>query len=94
MPRQIAARSVAFCLVLLSSTMTTGVAVASDSETNKRTISLHEAVIKTIEHNPNLRAFDYQLKAQQGRVQQAGLAPSPELSLQLEDVLGSGSNKG
>ncbi|MCF6280832.1 MAG: TolC family protein [Candidatus Polarisedimenticolaceae bacterium] len=94
MPRQTATRSVAFCLALLSTTAATYAGAAPDSKTNQRTISLHEAVIKTIEHNPTLRAFDYQLKAQQGRVQQAGLAPSPELSFELEDVLGTGNNKG
>ncbi|MBL4851134.1 MAG: TolC family protein [Gammaproteobacteria bacterium] len=94
MPGPTARRSAAYCLVLLSSTAITGIGVASDLAANKRTISLHEAVIKTIEHNPDLQAFDYRLKVQQGRVQQAGLAPSPELSLQLEDVLGTGNNKG
>ncbi|VAW86312.1 Heavy metal RND efflux outer membrane protein, CzcC family [hydrothermal vent metagenome] len=94
MPRQAAVRSTAFCLVLVSSIANASVAAASDSKTKKHTINLHEAVIKTIAHNPNLRAFDYQLKAQQGRMQQAGLAPSPELSFQLEDVLGTGNNKG
>ncbi|MCF6325466.1 MAG: TolC family protein [Gammaproteobacteria bacterium] len=69
-------------------------AVASDLATGKHTISLHQAVINTIEHNPNLRAFDYQLRAQQGRVEQAGLAPSPELNFELEDVLGTGNNRG
>jgi len=94
MPRQTTMRPAVFCLVLLNSIITTGVALASTSEADKHTISLHEAVIKSIEHNPNLRAFAYQLKAQQGRVQQAGLAPSPELSFELEDVLGTGNNKG
>ncbi len=94
MPRQMATRSAVFCLVLLGSIAATRVAVASDLGADKRAISLHEAVIKTIEHNPNLRAFDYQLKAQQGRVEQAGLAPSPKLNFELEDVLGTGNNKG
>jgi len=81
---------IASCLLLLSTT----VSAAPELLSENRTISLHEAIIKTIEHNPDLRAFDHQLKAQQGRVQQAGLAPSPELSFQLEDVLGTGNNKG
>ncbi len=93
-PGQVATRLVAFCLLLLSTTAANYVGAAPDSEANKRTISLHEAVIRTIEHNPDLRSFDYRLKVQQGRVQQAGLAPSPELSFQLEDVLGTGNNKG
>ncbi|MEW4982038.1 MAG: TolC family protein [Cycloclasticus sp.] len=94
MSKQIAVQFVLLCLAFLSVIAFTGTAVASELSANKQTISLHEAVIKTIEHNPNLQAFDYQLKAQQGRVQQAGLAPSPRLSFQLEDVLGSGNSKG
>ncbi len=58
------------------------------------TIGLHQAVAKTIEFNPDLQVFNYQLKAQDGRVLQAGLAPSPELSFILEDVLGSGDYRG
>ncbi|MBL4775391.1 MAG: TolC family protein [Mariprofundus sp.] len=78
------------CVVLLGTTM----GEAASSNADERTISLHEAIIKTIEHNPDLRAFDYQFKVQQGRVQQAGLAPSPELKFDLEDFLGSGNHKG
>ncbi|HBR96315.1 MAG TPA: hypothetical protein DD979_02920 [Gammaproteobacteria bacterium] len=94
MPEPITARSATFCLLLLSSITTSGAAVASDSAVDMRSISLQQAVIKTIEHNPNLRAFDFQLQAQQGRVQQAGLAPSPELTFELENVLGTGNNQG
>lgn len=78
------------CLLLLITT----VSAASGPVAGKHSISLHEAVTRTIAHNPDLRAFDYQLKAQEGRVLQAGLAPSPELSLELENVLGTGENKG
>lgn len=92
-PKKMRKRLSAFCLLLLSSITTAGV-IASDTEHDKGTISLHQAVIKSLEHNPDLRTFDYQLKAQQGRVQQAGLAPSPELNFDLEDVLGTGNNKG
>ncbi len=86
--RQAAARLAMCCLLL------PGATVAAGLELNKSTISLHEAITRTIEHNPDLQAFDYQLNAQQGRVQQAGLAPPPELSFELEDLLGTGKNKG
>ncbi len=88
--RQIAKRAVASCLLLLGTT----VSAAPDLDADKRTISLREAVTRTIQHNPDLRAFDYQLKAQEGRVMQAGRAPSPELNLELEDVLGTGAHRG
>ena len=91
-PKHLVMQSTALCLIALHS-FTVSVAVASDSTNEQRTINLREAITKTIEHNPDLRGFAYQLKAQQGKVQQAGLAPSPELSFQLEDLLGTGNNK-
>ena len=53
-------------------------------------INLQDAIARTFEHNPALRAFSYALKAQSGRQLQAGLAASPEISLDIEDALGSG----
>jgi len=94
MSKPIVVQLALFCLVFLNSMAASGMDNASDLVANKRTISLEEAVIKTIKHNPALQTFDYQLKAQQGRIQQAGLAPSPQLSFQLEDVLGSGDKNG
>jgi len=88
-------KQAAACYVLLPGLLlASSITAAPDLGADTRTISLHEAVAKTIEHNPDLRAFDYQLKAQDGRVQQAGVAPSPQLSLQLEDALGTGDLKG
>ncbi|MBL4620969.1 MAG: TolC family protein [Immundisolibacteraceae bacterium] len=81
-------------LVLIAWVIAAAGAHATDLSADQTTISLRKAVLNTIASNPDLRAFDYQLQAQQGRVQQAGLAPSPELSFELEDFLGSGDNKG
>jgi len=83
-------RAVVCGLLLFSTTLSASPSVGVDTGS----ISLHQAVAKTLENNPDLRAFDYQMKAQEGRVQQAGLAPSPELNLELEDVLGTGDYKG
>ncbi|MDH5259736.1 MAG: TolC family protein, partial [Gammaproteobacteria bacterium] len=82
--------SVAISLVLLGST----VSVAANLKDNEHTISLREAIDKTIQFNPELRTFDFQLKAQDGRVQQSKLAPSPELNIALGDTLGTGDYKG
>ena len=89
-PKQMGKQSAAFYLILLS----TAASAAPGFDAGKHTISLYEAVTRTIEQHPDLRAFDYQLKAQQGRVLQARLAPSPELSFELEDALGTGDNRG
>ena len=57
-------------------------------------IGLNEAVARTLARNPELVAFGYQLQAQDGRVLQAGLAPNPELSLTVENALGTGEFSG
>lgn len=77
------------CLALFS----TAISSAPGPEAAGHMINLHEAVAKTIKHNPDLQTFAYQLKAQDGRVHQAGLAPSPELNVALEDALGTGDYK-
>lgn len=59
-----------------------------------QTISLNEAVTKTLTRNPELVAFGYQRQAQDGRVLQAGLAPNPELSFTVENALGTGNYSG
>jgi cobalt-zinc-cadmium efflux system outer membrane protein len=57
-------------------------------------IGLNEAVARTLVRNPELVAFGYQLQAQDGRVLDAGLAPNPELSLTIENALGTGEFTG
>ena len=57
-------------------------------------IGLKEAVARTLVRNPELVAFGYQLQAQDGRVVQAGLVPNPELSLTVENALGTGDFTG
>lgn len=61
---------------------------------SNRTITLHEAISKTIKNNHKLRAFEFERKAQQGRVVQAGLSPSSALNLDVENVAGSDDFKG
>lgn len=57
-------------------------------------IDLHEAVTRSLDHNPELASFGYRLKAEQARAEQAGLGASPEVSLNIEDAAGSGVYKG
>lgn len=60
----------------------------------KGSIDLTEAIDKTLEHNPGLVAFGYQIQAQQARVTQSQLRPNPELDLYVENLLGSGDFEG
>lgn len=57
-------------------------------------LHLREAVARSLEANPDLAVFAYELRAQAGRAQQAGLAPNPELTIELEDALGTGTRSG
>lgn len=71
-------------------------AFANGAEQTKsgRTLSLQRAITQTLEHNPTLIAYGHQFEAQTGRLLQAGLKPNPELTLTVEDALGSGELKG
>ena len=57
-------------------------------------LPLREALARTLKSNPDLAAYQYVLKAQDGRITQAGLKPNPTLSASLENVLGTGEVKG
>ncbi|HNP35400.1 MAG TPA: TolC family protein [Woeseiaceae bacterium] len=57
-------------------------------------MKLDAAVARTLESNPRLIAYGYQLRAQQGRLQQAELKPNPELGLLVENAAGSGDFQG
>jgi outer membrane protein, heavy metal efflux system len=56
-------------------------------------LTWQEAARLTLEHSPALTAFGYQLDAQVGRIQQAGVKPNPEFSLTIENAAGSGEFK-
>src|SRR5687768_2812698 len=56
-----------------------------------QSLRLDEAVIRTLESNPELAAFAHELKAQQGRVQQVSARPPIEVGLLVENALGTGS---
>ncbi len=53
-------------------------------------INLQDAIGRTLERNPNLLAFGFQLEAHQGRLIQSQLRPNMELDVLVENVLGSG----
>lgn len=57
-------------------------------------LTLRDALTRTLQSNPDLSAYQYVLKAQDGRITQAGLRPNPRLNADLENVLGSGDTSG
>ena len=53
-------------------------------------LTLREALVLALMHNPDLRAFAWEVRARGARTLQAGLVPNPELGTDLEDFAGSG----
>lgn len=64
---------------------------ASDDKENLNSISLKEAVNKTLLQHPDLPGYNELIKSADGYIQQAGVGQRPELSFMLEDAMGTGS---
>lgn len=56
-------------------------------------LDLRTAISRSTESNPDLAVQSFALRAQDGALTQAGLSPNPEVSLDVEDVLGSGDRR-
>ncbi len=65
---------------------------ASAAET-RGSISLAETLARTLRGSPELAAYDWEVRAAEARILQAGLRPNPELSLNIENPTGSGPYK-
>lgn len=78
------------CLLLALSNAT----VAQSQSTAEVAIDFDKAIAKTLESNPALLAFGYQIEAQQGRLMQSGIRPGVELGVVLENAVGTGDFSG
>ena len=83
-----------FVCATLALPATTALAQNSSGSVTESALTLNTALSKTLEQSPQLIALGHDLDAQQGRIQQAGLAPNPELDLYVEDALGTGDFSG
>jgi cobalt-zinc-cadmium efflux system outer membrane protein len=54
-------------------------------------LNLAQAVSLALLHNPRLKAFDWEIREKEALALQANLLPNPELGMELENVVGSGS---
>ena len=54
------------------------------------TITLRDALSLALMKNPELAAFSWEVRALDARALQAGLAPNPELGLEIEEFAGTG----
>lgn len=57
-------------------------------------LTLRQAIDAALTGNPELQTFAFDFRAQNARTQQAALRPAPEVSLDVENILGSGETKG
>lgn len=76
------------------SLLSLSVSAQSAADGDERVIALREALERTLAANPDLTAFGFQIAAAEGRLEQAGLAPNPELGVALQDVVGTGAFRG
>lgn len=53
-------------------------------------ITLAEALARTLRGNPELAAYNWEVRMAEARILQAGLRPNPELSIDIENPTGSG----
>jgi cobalt-zinc-cadmium efflux system outer membrane protein len=53
-------------------------------------VSLTDALSLALRHNPELGASMWEMRARESEVQQAGIAPNPELALEVENFAGTG----
>lgn len=75
-------------LMLLSVSITSMNVIAFE------TVSFNQAVSRTLEQHPELRAFTYRAEAHKGLVQQAGVSSPISINVDLENVLGSDAHSG
>jgi len=57
-------------------------------------LSLEQAITQTMVRNPQLQTLGYAMRAQDGRILQAGLSPRPELNVTVENAFGTGVAQG
>ncbi len=57
-------------------------------------VTLEQALGQGLLHNPDLRAFSWEMRAAEARELQAGLPPNPELSTEMENFGGEDDLKG
>ncbi|MGE0624023.1 MAG: TolC family protein [Pseudomonadales bacterium] len=68
--------------------------VTIDAGAVSGTLELQAAVERALAGNPSLALAPIRREAQSGRLEQAGLGPNPQLSITVEDFLGSGLYEG
>lgn len=76
------------CSVLL------GLSVPVYAADRENTLTLPEALARVLRSSPDLAQFPFEIRAAEARALQAGLRPNPEVSVEVENIAGSGDLSG
>ncbi|WP_305043624.1 TolC family protein [Geoalkalibacter sp.] len=94
--RALVSAHAAMCILALLPGLS--LALSQDSKpsdpVDSRPLTLQAALAETLLHSPNLQAYSLEIRAREAEVLQAGLRPNPLLSLEVENLLGSGEFTG
>lgn len=91
----LARQLLACCWALALSVVTMAAAPNSNSGDEPRgPLTLTDAIAAALRRNPGLHSADYDIRAAQARIQQAGLRPAPEVGATLENFAGRGELRG
>lgn len=71
-----------------------GFIIFSGTAWSQPEMTLMDSQRKAMENHPVLEPFRYDMLAQDGFIEQAGLRPNPELDVEIENVLGTGPFQG
>lgn len=77
------------CCALMSLT-----SLAAAAARENTTLTLPEALARVLRSSPDLAVFPYEIRAAEARALQAGLRPNPEISVEVENIAGSGAFSG
>jgi len=83
-----------YCILILLTALTASLNVVAETPDPQPPLTLEEALQRVIAGNPGLLADGYNVKSAESRVAQAARRPNPRLSLDAENVAGSGSTRG
>lgn len=89
----VSARAYAACVLSLSLSLGE-VAAAAEPITPSGELTLSDAVKATLARNPDLRSFEFELRAHDARADVAQQRPAFEVSAEIEDVGGTGNVSG
>jgi outer membrane protein, heavy metal efflux system len=87
--RTACATAISLCLVSVGLFPVSGRAANAEAP-----VDLSHAIAQALRHNPDLAGTAYLLRADDARIAQSGLRPTPELSVQVEDFAGTGRAQG